>query len=645
MGPAACEQPLPEPTETVIATVDPATWAKVMDRSDHLPRYSLQVFNAPAPGETVFWGVERYDEKVTRPKYLPIITLDYIRSSDWHCFANEKPAAMQERNGVKYILLEGKEYGPFGEDERPYYLRRPPPAFQAVKRDGKSYLSSAEKQYGPFDQMGEFADYGQRVMFWFQRGGRWYAAVDDEEFGPYDYRASWAELRFQFGFSSDGKRSAFTARRPAGWYVVVDGQEYGPYEFPADRGGSSSSSIFAPRRDQWWDVLGDLLAGGESGPRYHSWQEPHFEFSPDGKRFAFTARRPAGWYLVMDGQEYGPYELPRGRSEFPFGFDNAHFALTARRGGQWWLVVDGTEIGPLEAEPWWEFAGHDVCYIAKQRGAFRIVLGDKEWGPYEEAEASLGWRGGDGNPRRAFRVKRGGVWYAMSGDLELGPFEELHACGLSPDGSRIIAFAGRGGEWYAMMEGAKYGPYERLVAKFSPSLVDVTFSHTSGQVAFAAWRGGQWLLVVDGQEYPSGYGELSHQELMSATNFSPDGQRAVLAFRIGAGNRPHSSRLLLVITPGGRIEPLWFKQDGGRDFASALPDWWEDRFPVWNPNSGKLMGIVCSSQTTDSFWTEGYLGKTYQEIYSESLRLDGPDAVTFVAGNEGKLLFVRQPLS
>jgi exodeoxyribonuclease V alpha subunit len=37
-------------------------------------------------------------------------------------------------------------------------------------------------------------------------------------------------------------------------------------------------------------------------------------------------------------------------------------------------------------------------------------------------------------------------------------------------------------------------------------------------------------------------------------------------------------------------------------------------------------------------------GKTYQEIYSESLRLDGPDAVTFVAGNEGKLLFVRQPL-
>ena len=95
------------------------------------------------------------------------------------------------------------------------------------------------------------------------------------------------------------------------------------------------------------------------------------------------------------------------------------------------------------------------------------------------------------------------------------------------------------------------------------------------------------------------------------------------------------------------MEPLSFKQDGGRSFASALPvqDWWEDRFPVWNPNSGMLMGIVCSSQTpTQSFWTEGYLGKAYQEIYSESLRLDGPDAVTFVAGNEGKLLFVRQPL-
>lgn len=94
------------------------------------------------------------------------------------------------------------------------------------------------------------------------------------------------------------------------------------------------------------------------------------------------------------------------------------------------------------------------------------------------------------------------------------------------------------------------------------------------------------------------------------------------------------------------MEPLWFKQDGDRSFASALPvqDWWEDMFPVWNPNSGKLMGIVSPSETTDNFWTEGYLGKSYQEIYSESLRLDGRDAVTFVAGNEGKLLFVRQPL-
>jgi hypothetical protein len=396
-------------------------------------------------------------------------------------------------------------------------------------------------------------------------------------------------------------------------------------------------------------LLQELFADKRFESRDPGWEDPRFEFSPDGKRFAFTARRPAGWYLVVDGQEYGPYEMPRYQSEFSFSSDGAHFALTARRGRQWWLLVDGKEIGPLEAKPWWEFQGPDLCYIAKQRGAFHIVLGDKGWGPYEEAEPSLGWRGGDGNPRRAFRVKRGGAWYAMSGDLELGPFEELHACGLSPDGSRIIAFAGRAEEWYAMMDGTKYGPYERLVAKSSPSLVDVIFSHTSGQVAFAAWRGGQWLLVADGKEYPSGYGELGQQELRGAVNFSPDDQRAVLAFLLAEGSRPPSDRLLVVVAPGGRLEPLWFRQEGGSGFASALPDWWEERFPVWNPNSGKLMGIVRSAPTagnfwTESFWTEGYLGKSYQAIYSESLRLEGPDAVTFVAGNEGKLLLVRQPL-
>ncbi len=428
MGPATCQQPLPEPTETVVATVDPATWAKVMDRNErHLPRYNLQVFSAPAPGEPVSWGVQRYDvENDTRGmlKYIPIIAPDYNPRTDWQCFVNEKPATMEEREGLRYLLLEGKEYGPFGEDERPYYLRRRPPAFQAVKKDGKSCLSSPGKQYGPFDELGRIADNGQRVIFWFRRGEQWYAAVDDKEFGPYDYKPAWEELRL--------------------------------------------------------------------------------EFSQDGKRFAFTARRPAGWYLVVDGQEYGPYELPRYHSKFPFSSDNAHFALTTRRGGQWWLLVDGKEIGPLEAEPWWEFQGPNLCYIAKQRGVFHIVLGDKEWGPYEEVEASFRPESGVGEPpRRAFRVKRGGAWYAVSRDLELGPFEEIHACGLSPDGSRLIAFATRGGKWYAVMEGREYGPYDRLVPRSSGDVVRVAFS-TRGRSrclrrvargAVAAGRGWQGIPV------------------------------------------------------------------------------------------------------------------------------------------------------
>lgn len=632
MGPATCQQPLPEPTETVIAMVDPATWAKVMDRNEnHLPRYSLQVFNAPAPGEPVFWGVAKYDERNVSRGLLRSVLSDYVRSTEWQCFADEKPASMQERDGLRYLLLEGKEYGPFGEDERPYYLRRPPPAFQAVKRDGKSYLSSPGKQYGPFDEVGKFADNGQHVIFWLQRGGQWYVAVDDKEFGPYDYKPAWEELRLEF--SPDGGRYAFTARRPAGWYIVVDGQEYGPYELPGHH----------PRRRR--PLLEELLVGKEPEPGNPAWEDPRFEFSRDGKRFAFTARRQGGWYLVVDGQEYGPYELPRYHSEFQFSTDSAHFVLIARRDRQWWLVADGREIGPLEAEPWWEFEGPSICYIAKQRGAFRIVLGGKEWGPYEEAEASLRPGGGVGEPpRRAFRVKRGGAWYAMSGDLEMGPFEAVHACSLTADGSQMVVFAGRGGEWYAMVNGTRYGPYERFVAKGSPGLVDVAFSHTGGQVAFAAWRGGQWLLVVDGKEYPSVYGELGPQDLKTAIDFSPDDQRVVLAFWIGLARWPHSGQYLLVTAPGGHLEPLWFREDGGRGFSSAIPDWWEGRFPVWHPTENRLMGIVRSSLTTDNFWLDGRLGKAYQEIYSESLRLDEPDAVTFVAGNEGKLLFVRQPL-
>ena len=91
-------------------------------------------------------------------------------------------------------------------------------------------------------------------------------------------------------------------RRPGGkWNVTWNGSSFGPWEFLA----------------------------------------PDPELSPDRRHWAVLAGEGPEHSIVLDGREYGPYDVP-GVTFMP---DSRCFALF-RRGGAFWVFLDGREIGP-----------------------------------------------------------------------------------------------------------------------------------------------------------------------------------------------------------------------------------------------------------------------------------------------------------
>jgi len=47
---------------------------------------------------------------------------------------------------------------------------------------------------------------------------------------------------------------------------------------------------------------------GHEGPDYDEIESPQFVFSPDGKHFAYKARRGRVWFIVVDGQKGSKYD-------------------------------------------------------------------------------------------------------------------------------------------------------------------------------------------------------------------------------------------------------------------------------------------------------------------------------------------------
>ena len=246
------------------------------------------------------------------------------------------------------------------------------------------------------------------------------------------------------------------------------------------------------------------------------------ETSPDGYRLAYQKFSEQGMYVVLEEEEYGPYDEV---SMLFFSSDNQHLAYVATLGSEQFVVLDGVEKTHykeiLTCGCSWgqeiEFSpdGNRLAYIAT-KGQKPIAVIDGEEFEYDGIEFPILF---SPDSKRVVYVARNlnGEAYIIMDGIEGPKYDYIDTANdnflFSPDSNRFAYSAAKGNDWFVVTDAGQSQPMEGMA-------FDVIFSPDSQHIAYDFEINGQKVMVLDGEE-------LESYEWGIVPVFSPDSQRLV----------------------------------------------------------------------------------------------------------------------
>ncbi len=279
-----------------------------------------------------------------------------------------------------------------------------------------------------------------------------------------------------------------------------------------------------------------VIVDDRPGEAYDRVECQSLTFSPDSQRLAYAAERLGAWFVVLDGQEYGPYGalgMQPERDSFSLAFspDSQRLAYAVGEAGRWSVHVDGqadaSYAGILESSITFSPDGSRLAYVARTDERRWVVVIDGMAGPAFD-QAAFGPGGIVFSPDSlhvayaAMMSSRPTI--VIDGQALEVPYDSVGGLTYSSD-ARLAFAARRGMRFYAVVDGQEGPPFD-LVGS-NGVLGGVLFSPDGRRVAYPAEQGQDALMVVDGVE-----GRL--YDTVGSPVFSPDGQRlAYAATRLG----------------------------------------------------------------------------------------------------------------
>lgn len=276
-------------------------------------------------------------------------------------------------------------------------------------------------------------------------------------------------------------------------------------------------------------------------------------FSPDGERFSFFAEKEGKWFFVLNGEEKGPYQ---DYYDFDFSPDSKRYAFITQEG---LLILDGKELGPYDmfgglttliynSSQYRDFLfspdSKRFSYVAEKGDKWFLFIDEKEIGSYD----SFGYFTFSPDSKRfAYQVQKEGKWFVFVDGEEFGPYDDSPGYFIfSPDSKRFAFQANKGGKGIIVLDGKEIGPYdtfEELIYGFEKR--NFLFSPDSKRFAYQAQREGKWFVILDEKEF----GPYPNVPNFFEFTFSPDSKRFAYIIR--------NWREELIVVDGKEIGPYY----------------------------------------------------------------------------------------
>lgn len=235
-----------------------------------------------------------------------------------------------------------------------------------------------------------------------------------------------------------------------------------------------------------------VVCDGKEGREYETVGQ--LQFSPDGRRFVYSATSPKANFYVLDGAEVNA----PGPQGFAFSPDSNHTVYCANdevfRDGR---KETGDSFGRTKPPVFSPDSLH-CAYIGRDHivcdgkngkaflfGAPGVKFGEVVFTPDSKSYA-FSLRQGE---------KIGDKWVVFWGDAKFGPYDIVEGIVFSPDSRRLTFRAMSGGKWSVIVNNKKGPDFSALGA--------IVFSSDNKHMAYRACGKDGWVVVLDGKAGPA----------------------------------------------------------------------------------------------------------------------------------------------
>ena len=172
-------------------------------------------------------------------------------------------------------------------------------------------------------------------------------------------------------------------------------------------------------------------------------------------------------------------------------------AYGAVRDDQCYLVVDGEEIGPFDdlgTRTGYQFShgGSRLAFVALVEQNLHVML-DGHRGPPAYDVGNFIFSPDGKQTAYAAQESKGGPWFVFQGDRKQGPYQTIgdESLTFSPDGTRLAYAAQVEGRWVAVVDGQAGEPHD--------GIAEMLFSPNGKRIAYVAQDGETEAVAVDGK--------------------------------------------------------------------------------------------------------------------------------------------------